>query len=914
MSVDGHSVDDRVDFFVSYTGCDHAWAVWMAWILEDAGYRVLVQAWDFGVGAHFVAEMHRAVQRADRTIAVLSQAYQASPFATREWQAAFADDPEGLRRKLLLARVEGCPREGLLRQVVSVDLFGVDRGTARDRLLASARGVRGKPDREPPFPEAAEPRLPRRLSRFQVPPPRNPAFTGREAQLAVLRERLGAGPAAAPQALHGLAGVGKTQLAIEYAYRHVGDYDLVWWVPSDEPAVAVAALADLAEALGVGRPGAADESADAAVAVLRDGGAGRWLVVADNVDAPSGLWGLVRATGTSGHLLVTSRHPGWGAVAQLVEVDVFPRSEAIALLRERAPRVRPAEADAVADLLGDLPLAVDQAGVWLDQSGMDVTDYLNAVRERTHEVLALSTPFAYPAPVAATWTAAVDALDDPAAVLLLQLWAFLGPGPIPRGLVGERTAGALPGGCPAEWSPLWTALTTDTLARGAAVSKVWSLGLIRLVRDVVVMHRVVAAALRDHIGPAGRAAMPGLARAAIRALAPDPELPASWADWARLYPHVLATLPRSPTEPAARVVLATCTYLDESGNDRAALELALTTHQQWREAAPDHRDTLAVAALLGRAMRGQGEHTAARSIQQDLLARRRRLLGDDHRDTLTAAADLAHTLWELHEYNAACAIQRDVLERRRLQLGEDHHTVLLAASNLSHTLWALGERDAARTIQQDVLVRSSRRLGDDHPHTLTAAANLGYTLCESGDPGAARAIQQVVLDRSRRLFGDDHPRTLTAANNLSHTLRALGERDAACTIQQDVFVRSRRRLGKDHPQTLTAGANLACTLSELGKYSIARALQQDVHARSRRRLGDDHVDSLTAAHNLAHTLWSLGERDRARSLMAEVIGRRGRVLGAAHPATVDSTMWLRSWNRRWRLSWFDKDPALAALR
>ncbi|WP_131729376.1 toll/interleukin-1 receptor domain-containing protein, partial [Frankia sp. CpI1-P] len=146
-----------VNFFVSYTGVDEPWAVWVAWQLEAAGYTTRIQAWDFGAGAHFVTEMHRAAQHAARTVAVLSAAYLSSAYAEAEWQAAWQQDPSGEDRRLLVFRIEDCPRPGLLAQLVSVDLFDLDPDTAATRLVAAARGERGKPTVEPSFPGGGRP-------------------------------------------------------------------------------------------------------------------------------------------------------------------------------------------------------------------------------------------------------------------------------------------------------------------------------------------------------------------------------------------------------------------------------------------------------------------------------------------------------------------------------------------------------------------------------------------------------------------------------------------------------------------------------------------------------------------------------------------------------------------------------------
>jgi hypothetical protein len=147
------------DFFVSYTKADRTWAEWIGWTLEDAGYRVLLQAWDFVPGSNWVAAMDEGVRRADRTIAVLSADYAASVYGAAEWQAAWAADPAGKKRRLLVVRVAACERPGLLGQVVSIDVFGMPGSQARDELLRAVRmavsGARAKPATSPPFPGAA---------------------------------------------------------------------------------------------------------------------------------------------------------------------------------------------------------------------------------------------------------------------------------------------------------------------------------------------------------------------------------------------------------------------------------------------------------------------------------------------------------------------------------------------------------------------------------------------------------------------------------------------------------------------------------------------------------------------------------------------------------------------------------------
>ncbi len=143
------------DFFISYTTVDQPWAEWMAWHLEDAGYQILIQAWDFVPGSDWRIKMEEGIAQAARTIAVLSVSYLSSVYGGEEWRAARAADPEGLARKLLPIRVEDCERPGVLRTLVSIDLFGMAAGEARRCLLEEIQRAlkgRAKPDVEPEFP------------------------------------------------------------------------------------------------------------------------------------------------------------------------------------------------------------------------------------------------------------------------------------------------------------------------------------------------------------------------------------------------------------------------------------------------------------------------------------------------------------------------------------------------------------------------------------------------------------------------------------------------------------------------------------------------------------------------------------------------------------------------------------------
>ncbi|MEJ1930716.1 TIR domain-containing protein [Nostoc sp. NIES-2111] len=144
-------LESMKDFFISYTGNDRTWAEWIAWVLEEAGYSVVIQAWDFSPGGNFVLDMQKATG-ANRTIAVLSSLYLQKPFPQSEWAAAFAQDPTSINRKLIPVRAEECNPSGLLGQIVYVDVFNCDEIEAQQRLLAAVKDGRMKPVQRPVFP------------------------------------------------------------------------------------------------------------------------------------------------------------------------------------------------------------------------------------------------------------------------------------------------------------------------------------------------------------------------------------------------------------------------------------------------------------------------------------------------------------------------------------------------------------------------------------------------------------------------------------------------------------------------------------------------------------------------------------------------------------------------------------------
>jgi hypothetical protein len=215
------------DFFISYTATDAGWAEWIAWQLEKAGYSVIIQAWDFLPGGEFTMDIHNALKDCRKVLCVLTPAYMKSPWCLKESLTTLVGDVSGGDNKLVPVRVLPCKPEGLLKTRIYIDLAGIkDAEQAKKILLSKIKGIvkkdpRFKPDTEPAFPlTVPAPRFPGLVPEIWNIPLRNPHFTGRNKEITRVYTYLNDEKTTIlTQAIVGLGGIGKTQLALEYAHR-----------------------------------------------------------------------------------------------------------------------------------------------------------------------------------------------------------------------------------------------------------------------------------------------------------------------------------------------------------------------------------------------------------------------------------------------------------------------------------------------------------------------------------------------------------------------------------------------------------------------------------------------------------------------------------------------------------------------
>jgi len=430
---------------------------------------------------------------------VFSEYYLVSEFGTAEWEAAWRGDPLGADRKLLTVRVKPCERPDFLAAVVSVDLFGISEAEARARLrrmVSAAVTGRAKPTQPPGFPghERAmpvQPQFPGALPRVWKVPARNPNFTGRGDDLAALAAALATGPTVTVQAVHGMGGVGKTQLAAEFAYAHAADYDLVYWIAAEQAASIPDQFTALAAQLGLD-PVPDPEGLQAQVHEALRSVPG-WLLIFDNADTAEELrpW-LPRGplpSGIPGHVIVTTRRGGFAAMGQVLDLDVIGPEDALALLRTRVPSLDEATGNDLAEELGRLPLALEQAGAYLDRTVLSPGDYVRLLRQRAADLLARGQVSGRTDTIATLWDLSLEriAADNRAAVQLLDLCAYLAPERIPLDLFTGHPD-LLP-------EPLATT-AADELAFNDAIGVLVDYSLLKRTDAGLQVHRLLQGALR----------------------------------------------------------------------------------------------------------------------------------------------------------------------------------------------------------------------------------------------------------------------------------------------------------------------------------------------------------------------------------------------------------------------------------
>jgi len=678
---------------------------------------------------------------------------------------------------------------------------------------------------------------------WHLPPqPLSPHFHDPNELLAPLHHQLQAGQATAlvggraGAALHGMGGIGKTQLALAYSHRFREVYAGVWWLRAETldglQQDAQAACAAVGLQL---QPG--DDAALKFKGWLEaQRHAPGWLLVWDNAENPALLTRYLPSAGPHA-VLITSRSGNWRKWAAPLELEAWQPAQGADFLQHRLGLSdERTEAEALSADLGGLPLALDMAAAYIEQHGLSVADYRQRWQRARQRLLSYAPEDgSYPHSVAAALSLAWDKLS-PAARQLLALLAQAAPEPVAERWLRQGAEFMPPELAQAvaddlDWDEVMAELLRHALAKRAdlpSLLRPWWAD--EVVTDktpkekVVSLHRLTQQVVA--LQPMSEADMGECWSQILDEVCPgDAQNPKHWHELGALLPHAVAQVdtgalaaawPEDRCQRETWVMDRCASALEAQGTyTLAKLHFKRNLELRQQRLGEEHPDTLTSMNNLANTLKAQGDHAGARRLEESVLEVSRRVLGEEHPDTLSSMGNLALTLWNQGDHAGARRLFESVLEVSQRVLGEEHPDTLTSMNNLASTLWNQGDHAGARRLFESVLEVSRRVLGEEHPDTLSSMNNLASTLEAQGDHAGARRLFESVLEVSRRVLGEDHPATLTSMNNLAHTLWAQEEQPAAIALLKQAAAGFATALGPEHPNTKTVQRTLNSWQSQI---------------------------------------------------------------------------------------------------
>jgi hypothetical protein len=679
--------------------------------------------------------------------------------------------------------------------------------------------------------------------------PRPVFLAGREPLLADIANRLALGPAGSgPRVavLCGLGGAGKTSVSVEYAHRQLGGVGVCWQFAAEDAAVLAAQFAVLAAQLGARDVVDARDPVAAVHAVLARVLAG-WLVVFDNVPDLASIETFIPPAGP-GRVLITSQSQHW-PTGWAVQVPVLEPAVAAEFLSARTGDGDQGVAVELAEELGGLPLALEQAAAYIQATGTSLARYLALFRARQADLLARGEAAGHREHVTATLGFALSRLsqDAPGAARLLRLLAFLAPEPVPLGLLLSRDDAA-------EWpraAGVLGPLLGDPVAAGDAVAALQRYSLAALAGDgLVQVHRLVQAVTRAQLTDQETDQWKQVAAALVEAAIPDDaELPSAWRACAVLLPHARAVL-----DMTSNGIWQLAQALGYSGSYAPARDLWVLiadAHGDSEDYGPEHPETLAACANLADWTGMVGDAAGARDQLAALLPIRERVLGREHPDALSTRSNLADWAGEAGDAAGARDQYAALLPIQERVLGPEHPDTLTTRSNLAGWTAVAGDAAGARDQYATLLPILERDRGLEHPDTLTTRSNLAGWTGKAGDAAGARDQYATLLPIRERVLGPEHPDTLNTRAYLAAWIGWAGDAAGARDQHAALLPIYERVLGPEHPETLNTCYHLARWTGEAGDTVGAREQFAALLPIYERVLGPEHPETLNTRHHLA---------------------------------------------------------------
>ncbi|KAJ5532209.1 hypothetical protein N7494_008761 [Penicillium frequentans] len=781
--------------------------------------------------------------------------------------------------------------------------------------------------------EQLEPR-PEPLS--TVPFPHDPDFVSRNALLDQIFEK--ASVPGSRIALVGLGGVGKTQLAIEYAHRLRQQSAETWvfWIHASNKARCEESLCDLADRVKI--PGRQVHNINIFQLVgnwLQDGKIGRWVLVLDNVDDDE-LFRRPVATNkgdqiniqsnisaqppmryllgsTTGTIIVTSRDRRVALEvanhANLIEVQPMNDAEALILLQKKLDTPEHEHLTQLAQELEYMPLAIVQAASYITHRSplCSVSQYLQKIRKSDREAVRvlneeaglLYRDWEAKNSILLTWQISFDYIRRrrPSATDLLSLMSFFD-----RQGISEDILQVQQNQQRSEKDGLNDS-DTDSESRNNLdadfeenITILRDFSLIAVGKDNIsfTMHRLVQLTIRTWLKTHDQ--LEHWKEQFIEKL--YSEFPtAQYKNWEKcrsLFPHVKGAVSQRPEsqfyiQQWTELLYRGAWYAQELGYITESREMASRSRKfRLKYLGEESEEALASTGILAEAYRFEGRWEEAEHLEVQVMEVSKAKLGVDHPSTLTSMANLAVTYRNQGQWEEAEHLEVQVMEISKTKLGVDHPVMLTSMANLASTYWSQGRWEEAEHLEVQVMETRKTKLGVDHPDMLTSMGNLAATYWSQGRFEEAEQLQVQVMETRKTKLCADHPHTLASMANLASTYRDQGRWEEAEHLEVQVMETRKTKLGVDHPDMLTSMSNLAATYWSQGRFEEAEQLQVQVMETRKTKLGADHPHTLASMANLASTYRNQGRWEEAEHLDVQVMEMRKIKLGADHPDTLTS--------------------------
>lgn len=697
---------------------------------------------------------------------------------------------------------------------------------------------------------------------WNVPYLRNQYFTGREDLLERLREILTSRRnVGAFIALSGLGGIGKTQLSVEYAYRYADDYEAVLWVRADtlqllhSDFLALADLLDLPEKQEIDQ----ERVVNAVMNWLRTHK--HWLLILDNVDDLEQVMAFLPRRG-EGQTLLTMRAYATGSTIKGIEIDTLGLEEGASLILRRAkllgeeesfeqvPETIRKDAEQIADLLGGLPLALDQVGAYIEENQCSLADYLALYQKRAIDLLKRRGrvyPLSYPHAVATTWSMSFVRIEQlhPGAADLLRLCAFLHPNSIPEAML---LAGKV------DLGPLLRPLIADPLAWNEAIGVLRRYALVRRTAETraLSIHRLVQVVLKE---------------------AMDPEVYRQWAE--RAIQVVNAAFPGPEEGPAAWPIC------------QQYLAHALICAQLIQQENILTQEAASLLYLTGCYLHNRGLQDEAEPLERQALAIREQVLGPEHPETASSLNDLAILYHHHGQYEQAERLYQRALAIREQVLGPEHPETAESLNNLATLYQRQGRYEQAEVLYQRSLRINERIRGEQHPFTALSFNMLAVLFRQQGKYEQAEELHRRALSINEQVLGPEHPFTAFSLSTLADLYRDQGRHKQAEELYRRALAIRERALGLEHPLVAESLQGLADLFRVQERYEQAEELLGRVLAIRKQTLGMTHPDVAESLTSLAICYQNQGKPEEALLLLRQALQIAEQSLGAQHPIVAE---------------------------